>query len=196
MKLVDISFSKYVHIDFMDGEFTQKKSVSLDDMKIIKSKDFIFGIHLMAYNPEKYIDKIKDLGIKRVYIHFEVYDDEKGLIKAINLFKDANLEVGLVLNPDTQPHDISNFIDVVDCVLIMSVWPGQEGQKFIFDSLEKVEELRSYSKNLEICMDGGIKENNFTKILDSGVNTFFVGSYISSCENPKLNYLNLINMFK
>lgn len=195
-KLDKISFVPDIHIDFMDGNFTDKKSVLLNEMEKIKDYSNNFQIHLMAREPEEYVSKIKKLGIKRVFIHYEVFETDTELFYAIELIKEKELEIGLVINPGTEVEEIFPYIDDIDCVLIMCVWPGREGQSFISNSYSRIKKLRDEFSNLEICVDGGINADNVKQIVESGANTLFVGSYVSSNGDSKKNYENLMNLIK
>ncbi len=187
------TFSKKIHIDFMDGKFTQNSSIVLNDMDdILNYKNIEFEIHLMAYEPEQYIGKIKKLGIKKVLIHFEVFETNTELTYSIESFREKGLEVFLVLNPSTDVEEAFPYIDEVNGIMLMSVWPGMQGQKFIENSYKKIEKLRENYPKVLIQLDGGISDINAKKLLQSRVNILSVGSYISSNINPE-NSFQLLN---
>ena len=191
-KLTKISFSKKIHLDFMDGKFTQSSSISLNDMnEILNFKTIDFEIHLMAYEPEQYIGKIKKLGIKKVLIQFEAFETNTELMYSIETFKERELEVLLVINPGTDLEEVYPYFNEVSGVMIMSVWPGKEGQKFIENTYNKLLEIRKKFPNVIIQVDGGISEKNASEILKSGADILSVGSYISSNENAEENFNKL-----
>ncbi|MDA3855489.1 MAG: ribulose-phosphate 3-epimerase [Candidatus Woesearchaeota archaeon] len=191
-KLEKVSFSKKIHIDFMDGKFTDKKSVGFSEMdEILNTKDKVFFAHLMAYEPEEYASKIKKLNISRVYLHYEVFETDSDFQYAIEEFKSRNIEVGLAVNPGTDIEEISSYVEEIDSVLIMSVWPGKEGQTFISNTYSRTKELRGNFPKIEICVDGGINSENIKKASDSGIDVFCVGSYVSSDSHPKEHYQEL-----
>lgn len=195
-KLESLKFSKKIHIDFMDGRFTEKKSVSLDDMgKILEYYDTKFSIHLMAYEPLKYLKKIKELGIEKVLIQAEVYGKDE-LFDVVEEFKENDLKVFVVLNPKTDIDEIYDLIGDIDGVMIMSVWPGKEGQEFIQSSLDKITELRDLHFDFNIQVDGGVNDTNAKEIVNAGANILSIGSYISGSENPEENYKKLTSLIK
>ncbi len=191
-KLTKISFSKKIHLDFMDGKFTQNSSISLNDMSdILNFKKIDFEIHLMAYEPEQYIGKIKKLGIKKVLIQFEAFETNTELMYSIESFKERELEVFLVINPGTDLEEVYPYFDEVSGVMLMSVWPGAEGQKFIENTYNKLLEIRKKFPKIIIQVDGGISEKNALEILKSGVDILSVGSYISSNLNAEESFNKL-----
>lgn len=188
-KLEKISFSKKVHIDFMDGKFTDNKSVSFNDMNSIdKYSDVFFSTHLMAYEPEEYASKIKKLNISRVYLHYEVFETDSDFQYALEEFRSRGIEVGLAVNPGTDIDEIKSYVEEVNSVLLMSVWPGKEGQTFISNSYDKIKKLRKGFPKIEICVDGGINDENVKELSKSGADILCVGSYISSGSNPKEHF--------
>lgn len=194
-KLERISFSKKIHLDFMDGNFTDKKSVSFDEMEgIVNLKDKDFSAHLMAYEPEEYASKIKRLNIKRVYLHYEVFETDSDFQYSLEEFKSRGIEVGLAVNPGTDIEEISSYVEDIDSVLIMSVWPGKEGQTFISNTYDRVRELRENFSKIEICIDGGVNAKNIKKASDAGIDIFCVGSYVSSDSNSKKHYDELTSL--
>jgi len=194
-KLIKLKFSKNIHLDFMDGVFTSKKSVSFENMNYIeKYSDKNFEIHLMAYNPIKYLENLIKYKINKVLIQIEVFNNELDLIDTIKTFKNNNIKVFLVLNPKTNINKVKSFLKIVDGVMLMSVVPGKEGQKFIETTFEKIKLLRKLDKNILIQLDGGINEKNIFKFKDSSINILSIGSYISSSENPKLNFKKIVNI--
>lgn len=188
-------FSNKIHLDFMDGKFTPSSSVSLNDMSdILEFKNVEFEIHLMAFEPEQYISKIKKLGIKKVLIQFEAFETNTELMYSIDLFKEKELKVFLVINPTTDVEEVYPYIDEVSGIMLMSVWPGKEGQKFIENTYNKIIELRENQPKVLIQIDGGVSESNTELLLKAGADILSVGSYITSSENSheNLEKLNLI----
>lgn len=196
-KLKRLDFCSELHLDFMDGTFTDKKSVSIEQMSLIKKYPNIdFGIHLMVVHPELYLKKIsKYENIKLVLFHVEPFENNfDELFKTINLYRNEGFEVGLVLNPKTKAEEIFILLKEIKCVMFMSVWPGAEGQQFISEVLEQIKILRNKSKNIYILIDGGINDQTIIDAKNSGVNIFCVGSYVSSNSNPKENFEKLDNI--
>ena len=196
-KLEILKFSKEIHLDFMDGKFTPKKSVKLSDMIKIKNYPYTkFEVHLMAYNPIQYKNELKKLGVKKVLIHFEVFGKKRDLIQTLDEFKKEKFEVFLVLNPNTNIESILSYTRLSDGIMLMSVIPGAEGQNFIEKTHKRIKLLRKNEPEVIIQIDGGIKDTNAENIINKGANTLTVGSYISSSETPEDNFKRLNYLIK
>lgn len=189
-KLEKLQFSEILHIDFMDGEFTDIKSVNFEVIKAIKKySEKYYEIHLMAYEPLKYLTKIKELGIKKVLIQEEVFKASEDIEKGIREFKEHEFEVFIVLNPTTTIDRIKPYCELIDGIMLMSVWPGREGQEFIETTYDKIKEIKDFvGEGFPIQIDGGVKDSNSKAIVGSGAQILCVGSYISGSNNPKNNY--------
>lgn len=191
-KLEKLSFSKKLHLDFMDGKFTEKSSLSIKEMESISNhREIEFEIHLMAYEPEQYIGKISKLGISKVLLQFEAFETDSELSYSIDTFKQRGIEVFLVLNPGTDIEEATPYIDEIEGVMLMSVWPGMEGQNFISNTYTKIKKLKESFPNLTVQIDGGIKTDNAREILKSGADILSVGSFISSSKIPEEKYTEL-----
>lgn len=191
-KLELLNFAPEIHLDFMDGEFTQKSSIKISEMKnILKYSNTKFQIHLMAKEPIKYLKEICKLKIKQVLIHYEVFDTKENFIKTVDKFKKEKIQVFVVIKPSTAASELINVAEEVDGIMIMSVIPGAEGQKFIENTLKRIEFVRRNMENMIIQVDGGINDMNCRKLFSSGANVLCVGSYISSSTTPKDNFEKL-----
>jgi len=194
-QLRNLSFCPNIHIDFMDGKFTENRTPRLYEMDAIKNYPKInFELHFMGFYPEIYADEIKELGIKKVLIHTEVFEFDKEIKKSIETLKENNIEVGLVLNPNTPTSKIKPFINDIYCVMLMSVFPGRQGQEFNQNTFEKIKELKELYPNLEIQIDGGIKLENIEEILKTEISSANIGSGISGKENPENEYKKFVKM--
>ena len=149
----------YIHVDIADGNFTHVKNLDLEVFKKIKSiTDTPIIAHLMVSDPLEFFDQIIDY-VEIFTFHFEI---EKKIDLIIKKIKQNNKLVGIALKPDTPIAKIIPFLDRIDLVLVMSVYPGESGQKFIFDIVKKVQDLSVYQKNKSfiIDVDGGINTEN------------------------------------
>lgn len=192
-KLENLKFAPSLHLDFMDGIFTHMKSVNFSEMRdILKYPEITFEVHLMAYEPQKYISEIKNLKIKKVLIHYEVFEKDEEITECIDLFKREKIKVFLVFKPDCDIRKALKFVNLIDGVMLMSVYPGKEGQSFIETTYEKVNLLRKNVPDLNIQVDGGINSENIRKLVRQGANLLSVGSFISSSTIPKDNYEKLV----
>ena len=136
----------------------------------------------MVKHPIKdgFIDDYADAGASIITIHEEAKDDIK---EAFELIRSKGLKVGISINPPSPLEKIKQYIDDVDMVLIMSVNPGYAGQKFMPEVLPKVEELRKLKPDLDIEIDGGIKEETIGQAAKAGANVFVAGSAIFGKED-------------
>lgn len=169
---------KMIHIDVMDGIFVPNISFGFKVISDIRDKnDYFFDTHAMIKEPIKYIEEFKKAGVDRLTIHYEACENLDETIKEI---KNAGMEVGLTFKPATDIDLITPYLDKIDLILIMSVEPGFGGQKFMDDSIEKIEFFRNYidKNNLDVLVqvDGGIKTSNVNKVIDAGADIIVSGS--------------------
>ena len=169
---------KMIHIDVMDGIFVPNISFGFKVISDIRGKnDYLFDTHAMIKEPIKYIEEFKKAGVDRLTIHYEACENLDETIKEI---KNAGMEVGLTFKPATDIDLITPYLDKIDLILVMSVEPGFGGQKFMEDSIEKIEFFRNYidQNNLDVLVqvDGGIKTSNVDKVIDAGADIIVSGS--------------------
>ena len=171
----------WVHFDVMDNHYVPNLTIgpmvcqSLRDYGITAPID----VHLMVEPVDELIKSFSKAGATYITFHPEA---SKDIDKSINLIKDGGCKAGLVLNPDVPIYALDAYLEKLDMILLMSVFPGFGGQKFIDSVLGKVTELRSIinNKNLEtrLEIDGGIKLDNIREVADAGADTFVSGSAI------------------
>jgi len=181
IRIVDI-----IQLDIMDNKFVPNTSLFFD-FKIPKTS-CIFEAHLMIKDPMKWINK-NWKKVDTVLIHYESCNDHKKIISEI---KNKGKKIGFVLNPETSIQRITNLIDDIDQVLIMTVNPGFYGSPFLPDMLDKIIELRKMKPDLNIEVDGGITDKTIGLVDKAGANMFVSGSYIMKSENVNLQ----INILK
>lgn len=180
----------YIHIDTMDGNFVNNYQLPINEIiELNKSTKKPFDIHLMVNNPQEYIEKLANLNIEYITFHIEVKYD---ILDIINMIKNLGYKVGLSINPKTNIDNIIPYLNYLDMVLIMSVEPGQGGQSFIPNALNKAQIIRQHNPNITIEMDGGIKDHNINEI-KKYVDIAVVGSYITNQENYQEAINNLKN---
>jgi ribulose-phosphate 3-epimerase len=142
--------------------------------------------HLMIVDPQKFIPQFRDLGVRSLSIHYEA---SLHLHRTIMEIKSAGMQAGVVLNPHTPVEVLTDILDAVDIVLIMSVDPGYSGQKFILRSYEKVRRLkkmiRSQGLNTQIEVDGGINIERGKLMVEAGADILVAGNSIFHADNPQ-----------
>lgn len=178
--LKDIDF---IHVDVMDGKFVNNLNLNLESFKILKNYTSIpILAHLMVINPFDYIEQIIDY-TDGILFHFESNGDK---LSIINKIKKKNKQVGIALNPETEIMEIVPYLDLINNVLIMSVNPGWSGQKFIPQSVQKVNQLAGFKKkhNFIIIIDGGIDCENAKQLVS--VDILCSSSTILNAEDPNM----------
>ena len=174
-----------IHVDVMDGHFVPNLTIGPPAIKALRNHTKLpFDVHLMIAPVHKYIKDYANAGADIITIHPEATDN---LVNSINLIKELKKKVGVSLNPDTEIDVIINLLDQIDLVLIMSVFPGFGGQKFMPEVVKKIEELNKIKmeKDLkyEIEVDGGINFSNSKIVLNAGANILVSGTTIFKENN-------------
>jgi len=165
--LIEIDF---IHIDVMDGKFVDTLNLNLEIFKVVK-ENFEIPIlaHLMVVDPLNYINAIIDY-VYAFLFHFEIDSDINSVIEEV---KKYNKKVGLVINPSTKISGILEYLSLLDIILVLGVNPGWSGQKFIPETINKIEELAKYKTkyNFLIDVDGGINPETAKKLLNADILT-------------------------
>ena len=174
-----------IHGDVMDGHFVPNLTIGPTVIKALRSHTKIpFDVHLMISPVHKYISAYADAGADIITIHPESTDN---LIDSINHIKKFKKKVGVSLNPDTNINVILDQLDKIDLVLIMSVFPGFGGQKFIPEVISKIVELNKIKTekklNFDIEVDGGINFTNYKSVIEAGANILVSGTTIFKENN-------------
>lgn len=167
----------WLHIDVMDGHFVPNISFGVPVMQSVKDiTNLVFDVHLMIEYPSKYIESFAKAGADIITIHAEIPDD---IDKSIDLIHSLGKKAGIAINPDTPVSAIEKYLDKVEMVLVMSVYPGFGGQKYITDVNKKITQLREMlGKDFYIQVDGGIGAGNIADVVDSGANVIVAGSSV------------------
>ena len=190
--LYDLEISKidYFHIDVMDGEFVENNTLE----KMHRFSNYIkqistlpMDVHLMVNDVKKYIDEYLSFSPQIITIHLEAVKDKEELINIIKYIKECNCKVGISIKPETNIEELYGILPYIHQVLIMTVNPGQGGQKLIEQNIGKIKELKKYitenSLDIYIEADGGINTENAQELKNAGVDILVVGSALLKSEN-------------
>ncbi len=188
IKRLEQSGADMIHVDVMDGHFVPNLTIGPPVIKSLrKYTNLPFDVHLMIDPVHKYIKDYSDAGADIITFHPEA---TKNILETINLIKSLKKKPGISLNPNTEVNIIEKFLDKIDLVLIMSVYPGFGGQKFINEVVKKIEEIDHIRKknklNLKIEIDGGINFETSKIAIKAGVDILVSGTTIFKENNGDL----------
>lgn len=171
----------WLHIDIMDGMFVPSISFGMPVVKSIrKESSLYFDVHMMVKDPERYVEEFQSCGADMITVHAEACRDLAETVKKIH---ETGADAGVAVNPDTPLSAVTDVMDQVEMILIMSVYPGFGGQKYIPESTERIRTLRRMldEKGLEhvhIQVDGGINRATIDEVLAAGANIIVAGSAV------------------
>ena len=169
-----------IHVDVMDGHFVPNLTIGPPVIKTLRKFTTIpFDVHLMISPVHKYIKDYAEAGADIITIHPEATENLKD---SINLIKKLNKKVGISLNPDTNISILEDHFSNIDLILVMSVFPGFGGQKFIPEIIKKIKNIKKIKEknnyNYDIEVDGGINFSNSKNVLNAGANILVSGTTI------------------
>ncbi len=176
----------YIHCDVMDGRFVPNITFGMPMVKALRKCTHIpLDVHLMIVEPEKYVPEFIDAGADIVTFHPDACHDSG---KLLDYIRSRGVKAGIVINPDVPVSVAYPYMEKLDMVVIMGVFPGFGGQKFIESALPKMKELREYAEkngySIDIEVDGGVTEENASLMILSGVNVLVGGSSVFRSNDP------------
>jgi ribulose-phosphate 3-epimerase len=196
VKAIEKGGAHFIHVDVMDGHFVPNISFGATVMKSLLGKTNVpFDVHLMIEAPEKYLKDFVTQNTAYITVHWEACPFIEGIIDQIHGY---GLKAGISINPDTDVQVLLPILDRVDLILIMSVFPGFGGQKFIPSAIEKIQTLNHIRKEkgltFEIEVDGGITPTNIQMVLDAGVDIIVAGSAIFNQKDVEQATREFVNL--
>lgn len=194
-EMINESEAEWFHLDVMDGSFVPNISYGLPVIEQIKKTTTkVLDVHLMIVSPEKYIADFKKAGADILTVHYEACPHLHSTLQQI---KAHGMKAGVALNPHTSVDLLKDVIKDIDVVCVMSVNPGFGGQKFIEHTYEKVKALKQIithaGASTLIEIDGGVTENNASKLVAAGADVLVAGTTVFKAADPKQMIVTLMS---
>ena len=186
IEMINSSEADWFHIDVMDGVFVPNISFGFPVIKQIKKyAKKPLDVHLMIVEPDRYFERFKEVGADIISVHYEACQH---LHRSIQAIKALGLKAGVVLNPHASVYVLEDILADVDLVMLMSVNPGFGGQKFIENTLIKIERLKELiaktGSQAIIEVDGGVTLSNAVDLIRSGADVLVAGNTIFGADDP------------
>ncbi|MGE3182801.1 MAG: ribulose-phosphate 3-epimerase [Phycisphaerae bacterium] len=187
---VDNAGAEIIHLDVMDGHFVPNLSIGVPIVAAArKASQAFMDTHLMITDPLKYAESFIRAGSDSITFHYEVADDIPKICRHI---RDLGAKVGLALNPATPAEVAFPFLDEVDIILVMTVWPGFGSQAFISACLEKLTKIAARLRDDQwLEVDGGVKTTTARQCADAGADVLVAGSAIFRADDAAAAFKEL-----
>lgn len=179
-------YADLFHLDVMDGVFVPNISFGFPVIEAIAQKaEKPMDVHLMIVQPEKYVERFAKVGAEMISFHLNATEDPAAVLKQI---RSLGVKAGLVINPDIAVEDLYPYLKDADFILLMSVFAGFGGQKFIEATYERVRSLSAEIKrqglSIPIQVDGGVSASNASALVEAGAEILVAGSAVFKAEDP------------
>jgi len=179
-------YADIFHLDVMDGVFVPNISFGFPVIEAIAKKaEKPMDVHLMIVEPEKYVERFAKAGASMISFHLNATSDPSAVLRKIRSF---GVKAGLVINPDIPVESLYPYLAEADFILLMSVFAGFGGQKFIEETYDRVRTLKAEIErqglSLDLEVDGGVSASNAKALAEAGFNILVAGSAVFKAENP------------
>ena len=187
IEMLNRSEAEWVHVDVMDGTFVPNISFGFPVMEPLrKYSTKPLDVHLMIVHPEKYVERFCDAGAWSVGFHLEAVEDP---LPILDLIKAKGVRTCLTINPDIDVKRLDPYLDKVDMVLLMSVFAGFGGQKFIPETMDKLrhvkEQIAARGLKTLVEIDGGVNVANAHELFAAGADVLVAGSAVFNAPSPE-----------
>jgi ribulose-phosphate 3-epimerase len=194
-EMINESAAEWIHIDVMDGVFVPNISFGFPVIAAVKKHcTKLLDVHIMIVHPENYVKRFAQAGAQMLTFHYEAAENPDEVIAMI---REEGIRAGITINPDVPVAALKPFISKVDMVLLMTVFAGYGGQKFIEESYSRLKELKAMIDELNpkclIQVDGGVTTENASKLYEHGVDVLVAGSTVFNAPDPKLTIRQLLD---
>ena len=174
------------HLDVMDGVFVPNISFGFPVIEAISKKaEKPLDVHLMIIDPENYVERFAKVGAEMISFHLNATKDPSAVLKQIRSY---GVKAGLVINPDLPVESLFPYLAEADFILLMSVFAGFGGQKFIEETYDRVRVLKAeidrQGLDIPIQVDGGVSASNAAALVDAGATILVAGSAVFKAEDP------------
>ncbi len=186
IEMINASEAEWVHLDIMDGVFVENISFGfpvIESIAQLSTKKL--DVHLMIVKPEKFTQRLADLGVYMMNVHYEACPHLHRVIQGI---KKTGMKAAVTLNPHTPVELLEDILPELDMVLLMSVNPGFGGQSFIENTIDKTKRLKAMIQrkgcNTLIEIDGGVNLETGKRLVDAGADALVAGSFVFKAKDP------------
>lgn len=180
------AYADIFHLDVMDGVFVPNLSFGFPVIEAIASKAVKpLDVHLMIVSPEKYVKRFAEAGADMISFHLNATDEPGAVLQQI---RQCGAKAGLVINPDIPVESLYPYLDKCDYILLMSVFAGFGGQKFIEDTYDRIRTLKAeivrQGLEIPIQVDGGVSPSNASALAEAGAEILVAGSAVFNADDP------------